>query len=184
MHVDKPFRLSKKFIEKEILDCDNELEKFGIKTDLVRFPGLKFGINALIVCKKLNKKIIFTEMISLNPFVYDWFYPWLKKIGFNFKLNTDIITDQTVKNTKSGSILVFHDYLQEIGPNRESILIIDKILPELKNRGFKFVTLENASFLNNKELNMFKTDCKYIIKEFESVYNDIDVCYGLLTYKI
>ncbi len=135
---------SKNFIEEDIKKCDEELKKFGVYTNLIRFPGLKFGLNSLGVCKKLNKKIIFTEFLSINQFSYDWFGPWVRKIGLlknNIKIDT--VIEKTILNTKNGSILSFHDYLQEIGPHPELSLILDKILPKLKEKGFKFVTVSN-----------------------------------------
>lgn len=139
---------SKKFIEEDIRKCDDELGKVGIVTNLIRFPGLKYGQNTISVCKKLGKLIIFAELLTLNQFAYDWFRPWLKKKGFiKGPTKIDVVVEKTVMNTKNGSILVFHDYLQEIGPHPESHLIIERILPELKNKGFKFVTVSELLHL-------------------------------------
>lgn len=67
---------SAKFIEDEIHKCDHALKDVGIVTELIRFPGFKYGSNALKVCKRLGKKIIFAEPLSLNQFTYDWFRPY------------------------------------------------------------------------------------------------------------
>ncbi|MDE2031111.1 MAG: polysaccharide deacetylase family protein [Patescibacteria group bacterium] len=133
---------SKKFIKEDIQKCDNELQIFGIKTNLIRFPGLKYGLNAIKICKLLNKKVIAVDFITLNQFAWDWFNPWLKKIGLiknNIKI--DKVVKVTVKNTKNGSILGFHDYLQEIGPHPELSPILEDILPKLQMKGFDFVTI-------------------------------------------
>lgn len=133
---------SKKFIEDDIRKCDDELRRLGIVTNLIRFPGLKYGHNSLSVCKKLGKLPIFIELLTLNQFAYDWFRPWLKKKGFiNGAIKIDMVVEKTIRNTKNGSILGFHDYLQEIGPHPESQLIIEKVIPELKKKGFEFVTV-------------------------------------------
>jgi peptidoglycan-N-acetylglucosamine deacetylase len=133
---------SKKFIEEDIRKCDNELQRVGIKTNLIRFPGLKYGFNAINICKLLNKKIIAIDFITLNQFAWDWFNPWLKKIGIiKNQIKIDDVIRVTIKNTINGSILGFHDYLQEIGPHPELSSILESILPELKNKGFKFVTI-------------------------------------------
>jgi len=138
---------SKKFIEEEIKKCDEELQRVGITTNLIRFPGLKYGPNALSVCKKLKKKIIFAEFLSFNQFAYDWFRPWLKKIGFiKSPIKIDDVVNATIEKTKNGSILGFHDYLQEIGPNTEITAILEKILPKLQKGGFKFVTITELLF--------------------------------------
>ena len=133
---------SRDFIENEIIKCDEELKRVGIETNLIRFPGLKYGPNAVMICKKLKKVPIFAEFLTLNQFAYDWFKPWLRKRGFiKGEIKIDTVTKRTTKYTKNGSILVFHDYLQEIGPNPEIILIIDKVIPALQAKGFKFVTI-------------------------------------------
>jgi peptidoglycan/xylan/chitin deacetylase (PgdA/CDA1 family) len=133
---------SKKFIQEDIEKCDSELYGFGIKTNLVRFPGLKYGLNAIKVCKFLNKKIIAIDFITFNQFAWDWFNPWLKKIGLiKNQIKIDDVIRVTIKNTKNGSILGFHDYLQEIGHHPELSLILEGILPELKKKCFKFVTV-------------------------------------------
>lgn len=133
---------SKKEIEDEIKRCDDELARVSIHSPFIRFPGLKFGPNALSVCKRLNKKIIFSDFISLNQFAYDLFRPWLHKIGLlKGEVKIDDVINHTVRKTKNGSILTFHDYLQEIGPNYRIAEIIDRIIPQLKQNGFEFVRI-------------------------------------------
>lgn len=141
---------SKGFIEKDIKMCDNELYKLGITTDLFRFPGLKFGLNSLVVCEKLNKKIIMAEIISFNLFSYDWFNPWLRsrKLIKNIIKIGKVVKD-TIFGTKNGSILSFHDYIQESGPNDGICQILEKVLPELINKNFKFVTVSELLPINN-----------------------------------
>jgi peptidoglycan/xylan/chitin deacetylase (PgdA/CDA1 family) len=140
---------SKNFIEKDIEMCDAELDKFKIKTALFRFPGLKFGFNSLVICKKLNKKIIFGDALSFDWVSYDWFNPWLKKKKFIkglIKINK--VIEKTILKTKGGSIVVFHDYLQEIGPHKEITEILENILPVLKNKNLKFVTVSELLEFN------------------------------------
>lgn len=139
---------TKKFIEKDITMCDDELNKLGVTTNLFRFPGLKFGLNSLTVCEKLNKKIIMAEIISFNLFSYDWFRPWLKKRKLiKNTINTNKVVRDTLSRVKNGSILSFHDYVQESGPNEDICPILEKILPELINKKFKFVTV--SMLVNN-----------------------------------
>lgn len=128
---------SRKFIEKDIKKSEKELYKLGIKTDLFRFPGLKFGINAILAYKKAGKKIIFTDAIS-----NDWLDPWLKqKYNRDSPIDIENPTNRIMKKTRNGSILNFHDYLEGIGPNKEIIPILEKILPYLKSKEYKFVTV-------------------------------------------
>lgn len=104
---------SRKFIEKDITKNDEELKRFGIKTNLLRLPGFKFGLNALIVCKKLNKKVIFCDVMS-----NDWMKP-----------RTEKVVKKVLEKTRGGSIISFHDYLEGIGSNEEITPIIRKIVP-------------------------------------------------------
>ncbi len=85
--------------------------------------------------------------MSLNQFAYDWFRPWLKKVGLSKgPINIENVVNLTIKKTRNGSILDFHDYLQEIGPHPELPSILEKILPKLKKKGFEFVTVSKLLF--------------------------------------
>jgi peptidoglycan/xylan/chitin deacetylase (PgdA/CDA1 family) len=140
----------RKFVEEDINKCDEELQRVGIVTDLIRFPGLKYDINTINICKKLHKLPIFAELLTFNQFAYDWFRPWLNKVGFTKSpIKIDTVIKKTIEKTRNGSILGFHDYLQEIGPNPESHLIIEKIIPELQKKGFIFVTVSKLLFDKN-----------------------------------
>jgi peptidoglycan-N-acetylglucosamine deacetylase len=140
---------SKKFIEKDIRMCDDELDKLGIKTSLFRFPGLKFGFNSLAICKKLNKKIISADILSFDWVSYDWLNPWLKKRKLiKGSVKIEKVVKKTISGTKNGSIIVFHDYLQEIGSHKELQEILERVLPELKKKGFEFVTVSELLEFN------------------------------------
>jgi glycosyltransferase involved in cell wall biosynthesis len=133
---------SRKFIEQDIEKSEKELYKLGIKTDLFRFPGLKFGINAIFAYKKAGKKVIFADAIS-----HDWLDPWLKKkYNRDPPINIERPINRIKRKTKNGSILNFHDYLEGIGPNKEVIPILEKTLPYLKNKGYDFVTVSDLLF--------------------------------------
>ena len=133
---------SSKFIKRDIEKCDEELGRCQIDTDLFRFPGFKFGLISLIVCWKLKKKMIFADMIS-----DDWLNPWLKK-EYNKKetIKIDEVINRTLSKTKNGSILNFHDYLEGIGNHEKIIHIMEKVMPKLKEKGFKFVTVSELLF--------------------------------------
>lgn len=122
----------KKLIEYEIKKTDNELNKYDVKTNLFRPPGFKIGFNLLNVCKKLNKKIIICDVSS-----DDWKKPGIEKI-----------VNKVLKNTQSGSIINFHDYLEEIGSNKEIISALQKIIPKLKKK-YEFVTISKLLKLNS-----------------------------------
>jgi len=116
--------ISKRKITEEINDCDKELEKIGVKTDLFRPPKFRMGINLFKTLKKLNKKLILCDAIS-----NDW-----RKKGIEYAVK------RVLKKTKNGSIVNFHDYIEGIGTNEELIPILETILSKLKNK-YKFVTV-------------------------------------------
>ena len=124
---------SKKFIERDLVKLERELEKFKVKTDLFRFPGSKFGINSLIICSKFKKKVIFFDVIS-----NDWMGPPIKKV-----------VKKILKKVKNGSIISFHDYIEGVGPNKKILPILKEIIPLLKKRGYKFVTVSELLNFNS-----------------------------------
>ncbi len=115
---------SKNYIYDDLKKCDRELNKFKIKTNLFRPPGLSMFYNLFRVCRKLEKKIIICDTIS-----HDW-----KKKGVEYAVK------RVLKKTKNGSIINLHDYLEGIGSNEEIVPILEKILPKLKKK-YKFVTI-------------------------------------------
>lgn len=137
---------SKKFVEDEITRCDKELSRVGITTKLFRFPHLRHGFNAFSVCKKLGKKVISMDKISFNQGAYDWLSPWLVKNRWvKGPVKNKKVIKETIQKTRNGSILIFHDYLQGIGPHPELVQILEEVIPALKSRGFKFVTVSELS---------------------------------------
>lgn len=117
---------SREFMKKYIQKCDDELNKFGIKTNLFRPPCLAIGINLLVVCEKGKRKIIACDVIS-----NDW-----KKLG------VDKISNRVLRKTKNGSILNFHDYIEGIGPNKDLPRILEEVLPILKAK-YKFILVSD-----------------------------------------
>lgn len=120
---------SQEYIRNDLEKCDNELLKLRIKTNLFRPPYLSMFYNLFKVCKKLEKKIIACDVIS-----HDW-----RKKGVNYAV------ERVLRKTKNGSIVNFHDYLEGIGTNEEIIPILEKILPNLKEK-YKFVTVSKLLF--------------------------------------
>jgi chitin deacetylase len=120
-HISVWFKSKERF-GNEIKKTDDELKKLKIKTNLFRPPYCRFGFGFLVNLKKLNKKIIIGDVIS-----GDW-----KKISVQKKIET------ILRKTRNGSIIILHDYLEDIGENRDIIDIILPVILELKRRGFKF----------------------------------------------
>lgn len=177
---------SKKFIQEDIKKCDDELQRVGIQTNLIRFPGLKHSFNAINICKLLNKKIIAVDFITLNQFAWDWFNPWLKKIGLiKNQIKIDDVIKVTIKNTRNGSILGFHDYLQEIGSHPELSLILENILPELKKKGFNFVTISDLLRLKRqiKFTALFVKNPSDLLKRFPPKHSKVFGHHSTIEFK-
>lgn len=135
---------SSSFVEEDIKRCDEELKRVGIETDIFRFPGFQFGPRSFRVCRKLGKKMIFTDMMS-----HDWYEPWQRKRGKRVgDINIQKPVNKALKNTKNGSILNFHDYLEAIGDHPQIIPIMEEVIPGLKKKGFEFVTVSEL-LINN-----------------------------------
>jgi|GEM_PF-2811341 len=112
-------------ITNELLRTDRELDRLLIKTNLLRCPHFLCGLTAFFLAKKLHKKIIFVDLDSR-----DWTRPGKK-----------VIVNRVLKKVKNGSIIGFHDYLEEIGENKEIVTVIKEIIPKLKEQGYQLVTI-------------------------------------------
>lgn len=115
---------NKKFIESEIKKTDEIFRKYEIETKLFRPPFYHMGLNCLLVCKKLKKKIIYSDVVS-----HDW---ELKGV--------DYPTNIVLSRVKNGSIINLHDYLEGIGKNKYISQILKNILEKLKD-DYEFVTI-------------------------------------------
>ena len=62
----------------------------------------------------------------------------------------DAIYRNVIENTKSGSIILFHDYISDYSPTAEAI---SKIIPELQDQGYKFVTVGELLEYHNVKTN-------------------------------
>jgi len=122
-----------KVIFEEIKKCDDLLLKsFNIRTSLFRPPYFQFGLNALVATYGLKKKVIFCDVLSK-----DWKLESIESIVW-----------RVLSKTKNGSIINLHDYLENIGPNKNIVKVTKNIIFELKRRGYKFVTV--SELLNFK----------------------------------
>ncbi len=112
------------YIEKDLIKCDEELNKLGIKTNLFRPPAFSIGINLWMTCIKLKKKIIFCDLNSM-----DWIRPGVEQV-----------VKKVLTKIKNGGIIDFHDYLEGIGSNEDIVPIMEKLIPKLKEK-YNLVTI-------------------------------------------
>jgi peptidoglycan/xylan/chitin deacetylase (PgdA/CDA1 family) len=125
---------------KEIKECDRELSKVGVRTNLFRFPCFQGGLNSYLVCRKIGKKMIFTDVASK-----DWKTVSSKERTPEWSAKKiEEVSRKVISKTKNGSIINFHDYLQGFGSNEEIVPILEKVLPALQKKGFKFVTVSKV----------------------------------------
>ena len=108
----------------EIEACNSAIyDKCGLKTKLFRPPG---GIMADICISK-------TDILSDYDIIYwsidtlDWAHESPQKISEN-----------VIKNIKSGDIILMHDYIGQNSPTPEALEIM---LPKLIAEGYEFITV-------------------------------------------
>lgn len=124
-HLALIFKTRKRILE-EIIKTDEKLGKLGIKTNLLRPPYLWWGYNLVKVCKELKKKIILCS--------------WRSWDSIKMKSSESIIK-RIIRKADNGTIIGIHEYLENIGTNDRVVDILKGIIPELKKRGYKLVTV-------------------------------------------
>jgi len=112
-----------KTIEKELKNNHiNILENYGYDIKLLRPPGGVLNKNISIIAEKLGYKIILWDIDTKD---------WAHK-------SVNAITENVIKNTKSGSIILFHDYIANGTPTPEAL---DVLIPLLQKSGYTFTTV-------------------------------------------
>ncbi|WP_245856227.1 polysaccharide deacetylase family protein [Paenibacillus rigui] len=96
----------------------------GQKPQLFRPPG---GYYNEMLIQTARKEGFMVVMWSWHMDTLDWDTPGVHKI-----------TSKVLKNARNGDIVLFHDYVEG---RTETIAALKQILPELKQRGYKFVTV-------------------------------------------
>ena len=110
---------------KEIQACDSALEPYR-NSSLFRPPYGKLNFSTYWKVRKF-KKIVLWDVLT-----YD----------FDAKLSKEVILKNAVKNTKNGSIVVFHDS-DKAFENLKYVL--SKYLEHFSSLGFSFETLEKVN---------------------------------------
>jgi polysaccharide deacetylase family sporulation protein PdaB len=98
----------------------------GQKCHLFRPPGGIFNEKLVTVAKQEGYKVV---MWSWHQDTKDWSTPGINKI-----------VDRVLNQTRNGDIVLFHDYIE--GPT-QTVDALKIILPELKQRGYRFVTFSD-----------------------------------------
>lgn len=128
-------------IKEEIVNCNKKLEEItGVPVTLVRAPSGDYTNQSLDVCKELNMTMIQWNCDSLDY----------------TKISVDEIVNRVVKGTGNGSILLFHNGVEN------TALALDKSLTELEKQGYAFVSVDDLIYKENFSIDhtgrQYKTD--------------------------
>lgn len=132
-------KCSREEIKEEIINCNKKLEAItGVPVTLVRAPSGDYTDQSLEVCKELGMTMIQWNCDSLDY----------------TKISTDEIVNRVIKGTTNGSILLFHNGVDNTAP------ALDRILTQLKNEGYSFVSVEDLIFKDNFYIDHTGRQCK------------------------
>ncbi|SEO32434.1 polysaccharide deacetylase family protein [Paenibacillus sp. OV219] len=123
-------------VQKEIVSTEDSLiELTGRKPQLFRPPGGYYNEQTVEIAKRLGYT---TVLWSWHQDTEDWRSPG---IGF--------IVRKVLNNARSGDIVLLHDY---VTGNIHTVKALRVILPELAERGFRFVTVSELIHDKAKEM--------------------------------
>ncbi len=121
-------KCSREEIKEEIVNCNKKLEAItGTPVTLVRAPSGDYTDQSLEVCKELKMTMIQWNCDSLDY----------------TKISTDEIVNRVIKGTTNGSILLFHNGVENTAP------ALDEILTQLSSQGYVFVSVEDLIYKDN-----------------------------------
>ncbi|MGF7047541.1 polysaccharide deacetylase family sporulation protein PdaB [Paenibacillus sp. DS2015] len=104
----------------------------GHKATLYRPPGGSYNESVVNICKQNELLMI---LWSWDQDTKDWASPGVGRI-----------VNKVIQNVHDGDIILMHDYVHK---SSQTVEALAKILPELKRRGYSFVTV--SELLTNKE---------------------------------
>jgi peptidoglycan-N-acetylglucosamine deacetylase len=120
-------------IHKELTSTEELIvEKTGRRSQLFRPPGGFYNDRLVSAVKDEGYTMV---MWSWQLDTKDWDTPGVRRI-----------VNSVLKNVKNGNIVLFHDYIE--GPT-QTIEALKVILPELKNKGYRMVTVSELLQYNS-----------------------------------
>lgn len=126
-------------IKEEIVNCNKKLEAItGVPVALVRAPSGDYTDQSLEVCKELGMTMIQWNCDSLDY----------------TKISVDEIVNRVIKGTTNGSILLFHNGVDNTAP------ALDRILTELTKQGYSFVSVEELIYKEDFYIDHTGKQCK------------------------
>ncbi len=121
-------KISREEIRKEITDCNEIIKEVtGEYPALLRAPSGDYDNKSIEACESMGMKMIQWDADSVD----------YKGISVNE------IYERIIKNTENGSILLFHNGVEN------TPAALEKILEALKNDGYEFVTVSQLIYKEN-----------------------------------
>ena len=118
-------------VEEELKNCNEEIKKItGKEPSLCRAPSGDYDNKSIETCEKVGMKMIQWDVDSL-----DW------KL-----LSVDEMYERVTSKVKNGSILLFHNGVENTPE------ALDKILTKLEKDGYEFVTVSELIYWDNYEI--------------------------------
>ncbi len=123
--------INREEIKTEILNCNKKIESVtGVAPKLVRAPSGDYDNKSIEITHSLNMKMIQWDVDSL-----DW------KL-----LSVDEMYSRVISKTQKGSILLFHNGVENTPE------ALDKILTKLEKDGYEFVTVSELIYWDDYEI--------------------------------
>lgn len=121
-------KCSKQEIKEEILNCNEKLEGIiGEKVTLLRAPSGDYTNQSIEVANSLKMYTIQWDVDSLDY----------------TKISVDEIVNRVVSRVQNGSIVLFHNGVENTAP------ALDIILTELEKQGYSFVSVNDLIYKDN-----------------------------------
>lgn len=131
-------KVSREEVIKEIDDCNKKIEAItGEKVKLLRAPSGDYDNKSIEIAENMNMKMIQWSVDSLD-------YK---------KLSVDEIYSRVISKTENGSILLFHNGVENTPK------ALRKILEKLKNDGYEFVTVSELIYWENYKIDYSGKQC-------------------------
>ena len=132
-------KCSREEIKEEIVNCNKKLEEItGKPVTLVRAPSGDYTDQSLEVCKELGMTMIQWNCDSLDY----------------TKISINEIVNRVIKGTTNGSILLFHNGVENTAP------ALDEILTQLEMQGYTFVSVEDLIYKEDFYIDHTGKQCK------------------------
>lgn len=121
-------KCSRDEIKEEIVNCNKKLETItGEKVNLIRAPSGDYTNQSIEIAKNLGMHTVQWDCDSLDY----------------TKISVDEIVNRVVNGSKKGSIILFHNGVENTAP------ALDQVLTELSKQGYSFVSVDDLIYKDN-----------------------------------